>query len=286
MKIALCLSGQMRTFRECYPSLKKFILDPLKPDVFIYTDSYKGITREVENLEDFKNEKIGEEELKDLYEPKTIVVETPKKNCTEEIDGIKVPELLKQKEPKDYKGALPMFSQIYKCNELKKKWEKKNKFKYDLVIRLRPDIQFLEPLPKGILNNPEIVWYNNSENGTPCTPWQISDKFFLSNSKNMDYCCSVFTNLPRYWKKPLGNGKKGQHRVGERLMKYHLKKGNFKIKEFFSKCYILNPANFEEIRRKKTIKEKVKFQTRLFLTKSWVGKKLIDLYYLNISGSY
>ena len=45
MKIALCLSGQMRSFRECYENLKKNVIDILHPDIFVYTSKNVGFCR-------------------------------------------------------------------------------------------------------------------------------------------------------------------------------------------------------------------------------------------------
>lgn len=287
MRIALCLSGQMRTYKKCYPSLKKFILEPLRPDIFIYTASNAGITPKVENEEEFKDEKITEKELNKLYNPKLMETGDFPKSCREELKGIRVPEILKKKEPRDYKGVLPMSYKIYKCNELKSKWEKEKGFTYDLIIRLRPDVEFLEEIPKKVLNHPEKVWHNNSENGNPCAPWQMSDKFIVSNSKNMDYIASLFNKLPEYWKNPLGeNKKRGEHRVGERLMAYHLKRGNFEIKEFFSKCYILRPDEFSKIKKKRTFKEYLRAKSKKLIQKTRMGKKFIDCYYKKMVGSY
>ena len=36
-KIAMCISGYLRTFKECYPSIEKNILDGNDIDIFIHT---------------------------------------------------------------------------------------------------------------------------------------------------------------------------------------------------------------------------------------------------------
>lgn len=42
MKVALCLSGQSRTFKRCFKSQKKHIIDRLNPDIFIHTWTFGG----------------------------------------------------------------------------------------------------------------------------------------------------------------------------------------------------------------------------------------------------
>ena len=37
-------------------------------------------------------------------------------------------------------NTISMFEKIYKCNKLKSDYEKQFNFKYDIVIRMRPDI--------------------------------------------------------------------------------------------------------------------------------------------------
>lgn len=288
MRIALCLSGQMRTYKKCYPSLKEFILEPLKPDIFIHTWSDSGITTKIKKGAEFKTEEVTREELNKLYSPKSMIIENFKKEYTEKLKGVEVPEILKEKEPRNYKGTLPMFYKMQVCNELKSKWEKEKGFTYDLVIRLRPDLEFLEEIPKKVLNQPEKVWHNNSEDGNPSAFWQISDKFFLSNSRNMDSCCSVFENLKEYWKNPLGEGRKrGQHRVGERLMAYHLKRNKeLKLREFFSKCYILRQEEYSKLKEKRTLKEYLRAKAKRLMKRTKIGNKLIDYYYSKIVGGY
>lgn len=254
MRVALCLSGQMRTYERCYSNLKKYILEPLRPDVFIHTWEKKGIWTQAKNFKSIKDEYVDIKKLKDLYNPKCIEIDEFAHYYTEELKGVKVPETLKQKEPKHYKGTLPMFYKIWACNQLKTDWEERHQFEYDVVIRLRPDLLLHEELPNFTLNRPDIIWHNTAHKGEYNTPyWQVSDKFVISNSKNMDYYSSVFLKLPKYWGTPLGNGNWDEYRIGERLANYHLQISNIKFQEFSSKCEILRnevekkPASYPKI---------------------------------------
>ena len=47
MKVAICLSGQLRNYKETFTYFKSFIIDDLSPDIFIYTDKYET---EIERL--------------------------------------------------------------------------------------------------------------------------------------------------------------------------------------------------------------------------------------------
>ena len=46
-----------------------------------------------------------------------------------------------------------MFYSIYKANLLRKQWEDNHKFKYDLVIRTRSDMEFSNGIPMNELTD-------------------------------------------------------------------------------------------------------------------------------------
>lgn len=264
MKIALCISGQMRTFEECYPKLKENIINVLKPDIFIHAWSNAGISTKTnkENNKRFTDKIVTYDILNKLYKPKKCIIEKFKPHYTDELKNIKVPEILKIKEPRHYKGTLPMFYKIYECNNLKKKWEQKNNFLYDIVIRFRPDLIIKEKIPNKIFNHPHIIWFSDYKINTSS---QVSDKFAISDSINMNYYSSVWKYLPKYWKNPLGNGQQKNHRVGERLLKYHLKRQNLTLKPFNTICYIKR----HNIEKKKFIY----FKTRTILKNLFKSNK-------------
>lgn len=86
----------------------------------------------------------------------------------------------------------PQLYKIYKCNELKKQYEIDNDFKYDLVIRIRPDLVFLESL-----NLDTIDSINHINFGIPGAfyPNRIFDIFFYSNNSNMDKLSETWLNI-------------------------------------------------------------------------------------------
>ena len=104
----------------------------------------------------------------------------------------------------------------------------------------------------------------------------------------MDYCCSVFENLKEYWKNPLGEGKKrGQHRVGERLMAYHLKRNReLELREFFSRCHILRAEEYTKVKQKRTLKEYLRAKAKILMKRTKVGRNFINYYYSKIVGGY
>ena len=117
MKIALLLSGFLRTFN--YNNLKeKLINNDNNVDIFIY------ISKDEYNIDKYLNKKINIDEIIEKLNPKKIIYEN-------EID---VPKKFK------YINTYRQWYKIYLLNNEKLKYEYDNSFKYDIVIKSRPDI--------------------------------------------------------------------------------------------------------------------------------------------------
>jgi len=234
MRVALCIAGQMRTYRKCYKKLKKNIIDPLKPDIFIHTWDYAGVSTKVDGS---RGEKITYKTLDAFFSPKSCVIEKFKEGYHDSFRGVTVPETLKNM-PR-YKGNVPQFYKVYECNRLKQDYERKFSFKYDVVIRIRPDLNVLKKLPRKVLLQPNLMWTT----GLTDTRFRYDDGFAVSNSGNMDYYSSVWERLNTYWENPLGNGKFVSHRVGDQLMKYHLDNSSIKMGFFYIPMHIFRIYN-------------------------------------------
>ena len=172
MKIAICISGQLRNYRETFTYFKSFIMDDLSPDIFIYTDRY-------------------DVEIERLYKPKYFEFNTNVINNNLGYKNIHTST--------NNISLLNQFHKISECNKLKCKYEEENNFKYDLVIRCRFDAFFVRKFNKEelSLDNDEII-----------VPWgwdfkcvsehAETDIFALGKSETMDKYSSVFDNLDKY----------------------------------------------------------------------------------------
>ena len=67
MKLALCLSGQPRSYAKTYEYLKQNLLDVHDVDIFIHTWKPKGVANYLQMYED----------LNALYQPKYLVMDDP-----------------------------------------------------------------------------------------------------------------------------------------------------------------------------------------------------------------
>jgi len=250
MKVAVCISGQLRTYEKCYENLKKYILKPLNPDIFIQVwDEVGASHKESEG----NKEKVCESKLLDMYHPKKIVIEERPIGADDELYGKKVPPKLKEIEPLHYKSALSMFYQINACNRLAVDYSKEQGFDYDVIIRIRPDSMFLEKIPDIIFdrisNNQKLVYFADYAIDTKI---QVCDKFALGTPDAMTVYSNVWDNIEGLWKDPEGLNPPLTHKVGERLLKAHTDNvKNLMVKPFYLHMYNLRTngkkVNFKRI---------------------------------------
>jgi hypothetical protein len=188
MKVALCISGHTRTFEDCFPNIKKYILDKYNPDVFISTWTDKGYwSRGSKGFND--SEKADINKVIVLYNPVTIDVE----DYSKFEENFKL--LSKFFENKLYQewvrpiNIISMWYKIWKCNKIKENYMDENFVYYDLVIRIRFDILFDKELP--FINNKILVYHNVGDSDL------IGDSFFMGNNKQMNKMCALYENLTK-----------------------------------------------------------------------------------------
>lgn len=202
MRIALCLSGQPRNMKIGYKFIKKYILDPNSEneiDIFLhawfdeneigksyssaqqYPDGYVGIV-----------EKDTDKFLIEKYNPKAYKIEK-QIDFKEYSNGFKSHETAKQD------AMCSIFYSMYAANNLKKEYENKNNFVYDIVVRARYDLAYFEPIyivkdfdrdKICVLKNYQIDQDLQNSIHKP-----MPDIFAFSTSKNMDVFCSVYPNM-------------------------------------------------------------------------------------------
>lgn len=186
----------MRLFEHDYVSSSMHYINQLNPDIFISTWSHTGFSY------NSKRENIFNKRLDiqtDLYERIFDTYTNIKSLEIEDYDDWLTQ--LDEKTKSIMTGNLiggeiitspPQLYKLYKCNQLKINYESEHNFKYDVVIRIRPDLLFLDNL---VLDNLESI--NNINFGIPGAYWpnRIYDIFFYSNSLNMDILCDVWKNL-------------------------------------------------------------------------------------------
>lgn len=254
MRTALCLSGQLRTFNSCYPSLKKYILDCFHPDVFVHTWYEQGdvsIQRDKDQMDSGKSKAVVDiTKISALLDTKKTFLEHFNPIMFDSLDGVSKPEHLWGVYHEN-KGMLPMFYSIYKCNLLKQQYERENNTEYDMVIRTRPDLEYLNYMPQTVING-----FKNDNNIVFIPTWNkhsnisFNDTFAFGNSENIDRYCNCWKQLQDMWD---DYDYKNMCET-ERVLYQYLNDNNVDVKKFLP-FYILRRYNHsnKNIFLKKTV---------------------------------
>jgi hypothetical protein len=193
-KICLLLHGHVRTFEKTHKSLEN-IDNFLNVDIFIHTwDTLDRLTpSHYENENENKAEAINLDKIKQIYKPKDICVGTqtfkdPNKTCPYN--------------KLSYEGHKYYFESFYKANEMKKKYEKANNFKYDLVIKSRPDVIFKTCLDLKTIDKDTTYLLGNPVNKNvdlhSVSNFRALDVMTICNSRNMDEIANFIHSIDKY----------------------------------------------------------------------------------------
>lgn len=185
LKVAVCLSGHMRTFENNFQSFKDNILSKYDCDIFIHTWDLMGSSfRFTDNKLHLVNIEKYIDKIESFYKPKKMVVEP--------FRLFDLNSLMKQRAVpgRDASGTISMYYKIEACNSLKKEYEKENNMLYDCVIRYRSDLYLDQSFPLDHNTNLTAVhvpMYGNFGG--------INDQLAFGSSSLMDNFCSVYSNL-------------------------------------------------------------------------------------------
>ena len=190
MKIALCLSGIPRNLNKAYPNIKKQLLDPYSPDVFIHTWYNKediGVP-----LFNSWGQKI-EEQLDNFILSNIFEKFNPKKLLVENQIDFDLPKKLNF--PKYGFNMVSMLYSINEANNLKKRYEEENNFTYDIVIRSRFDLNIF-----GNLDLFSLDLDNKIHCLKECPHFNgVNDQFAVGSSQNIDVFSSSLSVIPELW---------------------------------------------------------------------------------------
>jgi hypothetical protein len=219
MKIAICLSGQPRTWKKCFhtwDNLFKRIKWEYNAeiDIFAHLWDYNTPPHAVLMKSDqvknengdyltVKGKKISEEEKNSIIEilnPKHIIFED------EEINKSKPTEC--REENKKYSHiygesmidwSAGQFYSVMKSTHLKKKYELENKFRYDICFRMRCDLFFDEREIDFFLNkngNEFTIPKHNTIYSCHTDNMRLGDIFFFADSVTFDRITDFYKWIP------------------------------------------------------------------------------------------
>lgn len=236
MRSAVCISGHFRCWEKYLDNYVENFLEPLlrisKVDVFVSTwdtlypkNSFAVATNYWEK--GLEIQKTDSDLIKAAISPKIIEIE--------EYELIKDKFLITNFTSKtNYHpylyaegivSTVPMFYKIYKCNLLKKNFEEKGNFKYDLVFRYRIDSFWDKPFKLIEPQKDQIITPINNYGDD-----MVDDRFAYGSSESMDKYSNTYLNLEEIYKNDYDFG-------GEKTLSLNLKLNNIAI----SNTYYVNP---------------------------------------------
>ncbi len=176
-KIAVEVSGYMRTFLKCVPSWNNFLYpnsEEFSFDFFVHTYEYHGYSLGFVQKEVYDDEIVDISKIKNILNPIELVIEPNMTDLNSRDNRIKL-----------------MFRKIHYCHKIVLEHEKKNDFKYYGYIRIRPDLIISDKLiipeineKTGIFNS--FVWDDHIDHSKLC------DQMFICDSIAMESCANVF----------------------------------------------------------------------------------------------
>ena len=213
MKGALCLSGHFRFWEQTFPSVQEMICNSRDVDVFIHAWDRIGFQQRSDDWlrgpfpDETNSPDLDVERLRNAYAPKSIQVE----NNEMLLSRFKVDcEMYLLEQQALTKHILSQLYSVHRSIALKREYEEKFGFRYDWVMRLRPDYRLLGPaLPKAELDLPTqfpcfiVPTAPQSGHGHPvchrCKQGphdgphdEVCDLFAVGSSQGMDHYGALF----------------------------------------------------------------------------------------------
>lgn len=186
MKIALCLSGHLRTYEKTYESIYEQLYQKYDVDTFISTwqnlgNNFAYHANFVEGA-DKTDPIVDVETIKKIYNPISIVMddsdtEKTSNELKKQYQGIQTRNGAKMSQ------IMVMLYKIWDVNRLKREYEEKSNFRYDVVIRCRFDV-YLKPV--------KIEIALDKIHATP-GHMGVTDFVFVGPSSLMNDLCDIYT---------------------------------------------------------------------------------------------
>lgn len=265
MRIALCFSGQLRTWRKTITQFKKFIsiLEDKghSVDVFCHMWNFNTYPNSIAHkLMDYSSQEIVEQdEIDQLISeltPKSFLIETQleSKKVQEQILNPRS-NIIKERCGINQLGNFfaPQFYSIMRSAHLKRKYESDYNIVYDCCFRLRYDLWLLDnhieyffenakefQNPKG---NTIYSVHNGRLNNHPY--FRVGDIFWFSDSNTFDRICDFVRWLRLYGPNALSN----DNLLIESTFFYYLKFINLNLHMLYTDPVIARSDDYTELRQ-------------------------------------
>ncbi|MEM3062865.1 MAG: hypothetical protein QW303_04905 [Nitrososphaerota archaeon] len=226
MKTAICFSGSIRDFPSCLPSLKRYLLDNLNPDIFLHLWKMDDVSSlDAKSKFKWKNDMCDERYVIDHLKPKSYVIDKYSEEWEKAIiseSGVDISKFTDDKLKSYGINACGMYYKIRQCFNLVDEYCVKNNIKYDLVIRARLDFIWEDDiLPSDFRKMDDNSIYLIKDRYA-ATGRMSNDKFFAGTFGMMKKMCNLFSYIKDYQKR-------GFMVEGQTLNEVHIKNLGLKV---------------------------------------------------------
>ena len=179
-KVAVQLSGYIRTFHDCFDSWSNILTDKYEYDFFVHTYENYGYSKGFCFNDISDDELVDIDLLKSKINIKKIVVEKNVDNSGRVIPSGHSDNRVKL-----------MFRKIFLCNQIYNNYLIETGDKYDFVIRLRPDLFFNE---KVDLYKPDgnVIIFNKYSWGKESIPNTLNDQIAICGGDTINFYSNLF----------------------------------------------------------------------------------------------
>ena len=188
MKIALCLSGQLRSFSETFEYISRNLLANNEVDVYFHTWS-----------------KNWNSSVVDMYKPNDYFVELD--NLVGLFSESNYTSISPSHPPRNF---FMMYRSILMADLLRQS----SNIEYDWIVRTRFDFALNKKIDFASLNKDKMYFCNTRMNEKHTA---IHDQIVVSTPNDMSIYSSVYKNIDQYYSE-------GCVLNGEELLEHHLKK--------------------------------------------------------------
>lgn len=188
MRIALCVSGQPRSWERCYENWMEHLLPDIEKDIFFHFWDYNTLPAMANQfvVDKLKDERITDEEKQKIIQtlnPKKYKFDNKNLNYSDDKDPRIITEWVSK--PIGW-WCRSQFYSLYQAANLKRQYEIENRFEYDIVFRMRSDLYFEKNVNVPDIIEPNGVYSKSNGYMNNVETFMIGDTFYFSDSYTYD----------------------------------------------------------------------------------------------------